>query len=621
MRNLLSVFAATTAFVLWLCPAMAATIWHVDCGAPGPGAGTVGNPFNKIQTAMDVCGHGDTVEVADGTCSENILWPSVNAVTLKGASGNPAGCIIDGQGLSEVIQLWQFILPVTLTIEDLTVRNGYRGEDALVGSGIALAALFGGTINAELNNLIVRDNAEGGIAAFGFEDGNLDLTLTASQIIDNRMDQGPLSAGVYFSGNGSLSVTESTIADNAFEGLLFVGNSATLTIRDNAIHGNYGNILGSSERGIGVEIRPDDTPTSIDVVIVGNVIHGNCGPASYSCKGISIDSFDDPVPLTGAITDNVLFDHVGDQAYGILINNFAGSTPFLIHRNLILNNRGAPSFGAGLYLGGRHADAAARVTNNIIASNASHGIEVETSVPGGQIDIVNNTVVDSGAVGIEESASGPPWVAVTNCIVGDWAAGTGADDLLNVTSTYSNIEDGDPGQGNISTDPGFIDPNGSDNLFGTSDDDYHITEGPCQNTGDPGAAGLPADDFDGEWRDLNPDMGADEIVPCIDNDGDGWGSPGDPSCPHRYLDDCNEANPDVNPGAPENCTNGIDDDCDGLTDDQDPGCIPGSCSATADASTRESRREYSPSGVSRHIWYFLLPAGAALLVRGLRRNR
>ena len=621
MKNLLFLLAFTTVLMGWLSPSMAATVWHVDCGAPGPGTGTIGNPFNRIQTALDACRYGDTVEVADGTCSENIVWPSVDAITLRGATGNPAGCIIDGQGLSDVIRLLQFLTPIQLRIADVSVRNGTRGEGAIVGSGIALVAWFGGTIRAELDNVTLRDNAEGGIAAFGLEDGNLDLTVTESRIIDNRMDQGPLSAGVFFSGNGSLAVTGSTVAGNAFEGVLFVGNLASLELQGNAIYGNYGNILGLSERGIGIEIRPEDTPIRLDVNIAGNVIHGNCGPASYSCKGISIDSFDGYVPLEGAIEDNIVFDHVADEAYGILVNGFAGNEPFVIDKNLVLSNRGAGYFGAGLFLGGRNAEAVALVTNNVIASNGSHGIRVESSVSGGQITIINNTVVDNEEVGIEESASGTPWTVVANCIVGDWASGTNADDLLNVTSTYSNIEDGDPGQGNLSAEPGFVDPKGPDHLLGTPDDDYHINEGPCRNAGDPDAPARPADDFDGEWRDENPDIGADEIVPCIDNDGDGWGNPGDPSCPRRSAEDCDDADPDVNPGTPENCTNGIDDDCDGLADDLDPGCIPGSCSTTADPSALASRREQAPSGRWRHVCYFLLPAGGALLLRFSRRKK
>jgi len=54
--------------------------------------------------------------------------------------------------------------------------------------------------------------------------------------------------------------------------------------------------------------------------------------------------------------------------------------------------------------------------------------------------------------------------------------------------------------------------------------------------------------------------------PCADFDGDGY--------PDELCggDDCDDADPDVNPGAVEVCAGGIDDDCDGLVDWDDPNC-------------------------------------------------
>jgi hypothetical protein len=66
---------------------------------------------------------------------------------------------------------------------------------------------------------------------------------------------------------------------------------------------------------------------------------------------------------------------------------------------------------------------------------------------------------------------------------------------------------------------------------------------------------------------------------CVDTDGDGYGDPASPACAHPELD-CDDANPDVNPGATEGpygdatCSDGIDNDCNGEIDAQDPGCTP-----------------------------------------------
>jgi len=70
--------------------------------------------------------------------------------------------------------------------------------------------------------------------------------------------------------------------------------------------------------------------------------------------------------------------------------------------------------------------------------------------------------------------------------------------------------------------------------------------------------------------------------PCIDRDSDGYGDPASPSCPYPQLD-CDDTNPNVNPGTVEICDDGIDNDCDGLIDcgdldcDDDPCCPYPTC--------------------------------------------
>lgn len=53
---------------------------------------------------------------------------------------------------------------------------------------------------------------------------------------------------------------------------------------------------------------------------------------------------------------------------------------------------------------------------------------------------------------------------------------------------------------------------------------------------------------------------------CVDDDDDGFGDPGDASCPGGPAADCDDSTDQIFPGATEDC-NGIDDNCDGLIDE------------------------------------------------------
>lgn len=139
---------------------------------------------------------------------------------------------------------------------------------------------------------------------------------------------------------------------------------------------------------------------------------------------------------------------------------------------------------------------------------------------------------------------------------------------------------------NYAGDTGSIDAGGSG-----------CTDGDCDGFGSPGDAACPGgaaqdcDDTDGSvfpGAPETPDDGIDQdcngfdTVTCfVDGDNDGFGTAAtvlsdDGDCldagESEVDTDCDDTDDSINPGAPEVCAGGVDEDCDGLADAADPDC-------------------------------------------------
>jgi len=169
---------------------------------------------------------------------------------------------------------------------------------------------------------------------------------------------------------------------------------------------------------------------------------------------------------------------------GGALYNFSSfsSSPTLI--NCIFYDNSATAAGGGIYN---------RQTSRPVLTNCTFYNNTATTYGGG---IYNDSPASS---------------ALTNCILWQDTAGTAGNEIYDsgIFSgsgvTYSDVDGGWNGTGNIDTDPCFVDaPSG----------DFHLRDtSPCIDAGANAAPSLPATDFEGDARIINGqvDMGADEF--------------------------------------------------------------------------------------------------------------
>jgi hypothetical protein len=114
-------------------------------------------------------------------------------------------------------------------------------------------------------------------------------------------------------------------------------------------------------------------------------------------------------------------------------------------------------------------------------------------------------------------------------------------------------------------------------------------------------------DSDGVEDHLDNCVDTANPAPQVDADGDGWGD----AC------DCDDTNPVVNPGADEIMYNGIDDDCDPTTLDDDP-VTDWTAAAPANASVHGEAA--AGSLAANYMAFLMIPLATVFFVRICRRR-
>jgi hypothetical protein len=205
-----------------------------------------------------------------------------------------------------------------------------------------------------------------------------------------------------------------------------------------------------------------------------------------------------PTIIDTAFDDNVVVVVGATRTGGGLLNQW--SDAMIVNCTFTGNSA---SFGGGMWNMGNPAPIVLNcVFNGNEAVRGGGGLQNW----GGQPTVINCTFSENSAVtvggGLGEGNNSRTFVS--NCIFWGNRVGnsTGASAQIGGGTTdvsYSCVQGGKPGEGNIDMDPLFLDPNGPDGLIGTPDDDLRFgRQSPCFDGGDDGVLPLDSADLDGD---------------------------------------------------------------------------------------------------------------------------
>ena len=312
-------------------------------------------------------------------------------------------------------------------------------------------------------------------------------------------DQIWVAEGVYKPTTGSDTGAEFNLVDGVAVYGGFTGGETSLEERDYEQNKTYlSGDLGAGNRSSWIVLTYNlDNTTILDGFCVTG---GQRGIYSYQSEeiivncvigqnsGESIYCYDSEPAI-----DNCIVEDNGGQ--GILLDQYCS----VAVTNCIIRNNDE----SGIYC---YNPGGMVITNCLIHHNGVDGIFFynPTLAP----IVRNNTIVYNLADGVRKSSSSGPDPDIRNCIL--W--GNAGDDLDLCSATYSCIEDGDAGEGNIATDPNFVDYVSID--YDPNHCDFHLSsESPCIDAGDSNDIEVGEVDIDGDDRIYNGvvDMGADEF--------------------------------------------------------------------------------------------------------------
>ena len=408
--------------VLAVSTAQAGVVIHVDAAnCPGPGDGSVRDPYCSIQTAIDNAVDTDEIVVAPGTYFEAINFMG-KAVWLHSSDG-PGVTVIDSQQMGSVVTCDSGEGPDTV-LEGFAITGG-TGTDPGDGFSRGGGIMNLGTSPTVTNCMFLENSADFGSAMFNFDSSSpsvTDCTFSANTAgffgggVYNNLNSNPTVTNCTFSGNtanfgggmfnfdgSSPTVTSCTFTENTGSfagGGIYTCDGDGLTVTNCTFRKNTGGDGGGIRNGF-------STATVTNCTFVGN---------TTCCSGGGMSNFNSNTTVTNC--------------------KFSGNSA---------------NIGGGM----RSQYGSTTVTNCTFSGNAANFF-------GGGMENFETTDL-----------------IVTNCILWDNAPDQIIDGLNSEnTVRYSDVQGGWLGFGsnNIDADPLFVDPDNGDFRLSPNS--------PCIDTGD-----------------------------------------------------------------------------------------------------------------------------------------
>jgi len=404
-------------------------------------------------------------------------WANPGTLYVDWETGSNSG---NCQSATEPCQSVGYALSQSLPGDEIFVAQGTYTENLAVNTGIALMGGYeseGWTRDVNNFETILDGNQSGSVLTFqgpsegmaldGFTvtGGNATMggmgggvtvdeaspSIRNTTIISNQASAD--GAGIYISG-GMPTIESSEVSMNTASGCcggIHVGNGARVIISDTQMIKNTSNYGG----GLGVF-------SGSMVTVTHSTISDNSTDFEFGQGG--------GIHIGGAVA-NIMYSTISDNQtrdHGAAISSDSGTV---------------------------------NLTNVLVTDNQStSGNANAFAVGGADFNIINSTIADNNSSGAQAVILFSGSFTMTNSIMWNNALNLQSDPVCNTcfSVSYSDIEGGWPGTGNINQDPLFI-----------GGDDYKLQNlSPCIDKGTP--TGAPLTDIAGNHRDAMPDMGAYE---------------------------------------------------------------------------------------------------------------